>query len=294
MLERGPVRLTVLADRRLPDADLVHPCLWPAAAVFARWRGLETLHGGAFVDDRGDAWAVLGDRGAGKSSLLAALALAGREVVADDLLVLDAGECFAGPRCVDLRPDAVHDGGLDALALVRSTRRRRLVLAPCDGRFTLRGCVYLEWGERVEVEPLAPGEHLGMLTGHRRVAGLGANVEQLMELSGLPAFLLRRPRTTESAQHAHVALLEALSRANSYFLPPFVPVADIDFVVGASGRPAIPMLRSERGRAYVRRNLVALLTVGAALALAIPAAARTPKAHRSNRPSLRMGGHVVG
>ena len=79
LLEREPVRMTVLADRRLPDADLVHPCLWPAAAVFARWRGLETLHGGAFVDGRGGAWAVLGDRGAGKSSLLAALAVAGHQ-----------------------------------------------------------------------------------------------------------------------------------------------------------------------------------------------------------------------
>ena len=43
-----------------------------------------------------------------------------------------------------------------------------------------------------------------------------------------------------------------------------------------------------------RRILVAVLTAGAALALAIPAVARTPKAHRSSRPSLRMGGHVVG
>ena len=221
VLERGPVRLTVLADGRLPDADLVHPCLWPAAAVFARWRGLETLHGGAFVDDRGDAWAVLGDRGAGKSSLLAVLARAGRDVVADDLLVLDGGDCFAGPRCVDLRPDAVHEVGLDALPFVRSTCRRRLVLGPCDGRFMLRGCVYLEWGERVGVEPLAPGEHLGRLTGHRRIAGLGANVEQLMELSGLPAFVLRRPQTAESAQDAHAALFAAISRANSYFSPTF-------------------------------------------------------------------------
>ena len=99
LLERKTVRLTVLADSRLPDADLGAPlCRGPPAAVFARWRGLETLHGGAFVDDRGGAWAVLGDRGAGKSSLLAALALAGHEVVADDLLVLDGGDCFAGPE----------------------------------------------------------------------------------------------------------------------------------------------------------------------------------------------------
>ena len=54
VLEREPVSVTVLARSRLPEADLVHPSLWPAAAVFARWRGLETLHSGAFVDDRGE------------------------------------------------------------------------------------------------------------------------------------------------------------------------------------------------------------------------------------------------
>jgi len=219
VLEREPVRLTVLADSRLPDVDLVHPCLWPAAAVFARWRGLETLHGGAFVDDRGGAWALLGDRGAGKSSLLAALAVAGHEVVADDLLVLDGGECFAGPRCVDLRPDAVSELSLGTLPSVRSTRRRRFVLDPCDGRFTLRGCVYLEWGERVAVEPLTPAEHLGELSGQRRIAGLGANVEQLLVLSGLPAFRMRRPQASGWVDATRAALLEAICGADSYFSP---------------------------------------------------------------------------
>jgi hypothetical protein len=210
VLEREPARLTVLAHRRLPDADLVHPCLWPAAAVFARWRGLETLHGGAFVDERGGAWAVLGGRGAGKSSLLAALALDGHEVVADDLLVLDGAHCFAGPRCVDLRPDAVAELGVVGLPAVRSTRRRRLALAPSAGRFTLRGCAYLDWGESIAVEPLTPGEHLGLLTGQRRVAGLGANIDQLLAVAGLPAFWIRRPRVPGSLSRARGALLDAV------------------------------------------------------------------------------------
>jgi hypothetical protein len=180
---------------------------------------LETLHGGAFVDDRGGAWAVLGDRGAGKSSLLASLALAGRDVVADDLLVLDGGDCFAGPRCVDLRPDAVAELGLGALPSVRSTERRRLVLAPCPGRFALRGCIYLEWGERVAAEEMTPGEHLGPLTAQRRVAGLGANIEQLLGLSGLPAFRLRRPRGHGSMDATRDALIEAIRGTHSYFSP---------------------------------------------------------------------------
>jgi hypothetical protein len=221
VLEREPVRLTVLSPNGLPDADLVHPCLWPPAAVFARWRGLETLHGGAFVDDRGAAWAVLGDRGAGKSSLLATLALAGHVVLADDLLVLDGAECFAGPRCLDLRPDTVNVLGLGSLPSVRSTQRSRLPLAPCDARFPLRGCLYLEWGPSVAAEPLNPAEHLGRLTGQRRIAGLGANVEQLLSLSGLPAFRLARPSAPESVHDTREAMSEALSRAQSYFSPTF-------------------------------------------------------------------------
>jgi len=219
VLEREPVRLTVVAQNRPPNADLVHPCLWPAAAVFARWRGLETLHGGAFVDDRGGAWAVLGDRGAGKSSMLAALAVAGHDVVADDLLVLDGGDCFAGPRCVDLRSDAVSELGLGTLPSVRSTRRRRLLLAPCDGRFPLHGCIYLEWGEQVAVEPLAPAEHLGVLTGQRRIAGLGANVDQLIGLSGLPGFRVRRPRALGSVHATREALVDTVKAVHSYFSP---------------------------------------------------------------------------
>jgi hypothetical protein len=220
VLEREPVSVTVLARSRLPEADLVHPSLWPAAAVFARWRGLETLHSGAFVDDRGGAWAVLGDRGAGKSSLLAALVLAGHSVVADDLLVIDGGDCFAGPRCVDLKPDAVTELGLGALPSVRCTERRRLVLAPCPGRFALRGCIYLEWGDRVAAEPLAPAEHLGLLAAQRRIAGLGANVEQLLGLSGLPAFRLRRPQARGWVDATTRVLIEAVRGTYSYFSPP--------------------------------------------------------------------------
>jgi hypothetical protein len=223
VLEREPVHLTVLARRCLPEADLVHPGLWPAAAVFARWRGLETLHGGAFVDELGGAWAVLGDRGAGKSSLLATLALAGRVVLADDLLVLDGDECLAGPRCLDLRPETVTALGLGSLPAVRSAERRRLALAPCDARFPLHGCIFLEWGARVAVEPLNPADHLGLLTRQRRIAGLGANVEQLLDLAGLPAFRLRRPRAPESVHDTRTALFDALSRASSYFSPTFSP-----------------------------------------------------------------------
>jgi hypothetical protein len=211
-VDRLTRRVQVSAPRRLPAPDLAHPCLWPAAAVLARWRGAETFHAGAFIDSRGGAWAVVGDRGAGKSTLLAALALSGHAVVADDLLVVDSHECFTGPRCIDLRRESAERLGLahDTYP-VRSTLRRRLGLAPANASHPLRGFVYLRWGEVIALEHMTPGEHLGVLSGQRRVLGLGADVEHLFDLAGLPAFRLFRPRVWAALADARGALVDAVS-----------------------------------------------------------------------------------
>ncbi len=87
---------------QLSHDDLVHPYLGAAASVFSRWGGREVFHAGAFVF--GDlAWAVVGGREAGKSTLLAALAARGLPVLADDLVVTDGHQAFCGPRTIDLR-----------------------------------------------------------------------------------------------------------------------------------------------------------------------------------------------
>ena len=99
--------------------ELVHPFLAPAAALFAHWHGREGLHGGALALG-GTAWGVIGDRLGGKSSLLAALAVSGTDVVCDDVLVLDGREVYPGPRTVDLREDAAA-----ALERRRGDRCRR-------------------------------------------------------------------------------------------------------------------------------------------------------------------------
>jgi hypothetical protein len=209
-LDRAASRVVVRSRQGVAASDLVHPCLWPAAAVFARWRGAETLHAGGFVDAAGGAWAVLGDREAGKSSLLAALALAGHQVVVDDLLVVDGADCYAGPRCIDLRPEAVAGLAVERTTTpVRSTQRRRLALDPSDGRFALRGFAYLDWGDQVRVESVSPAEHFGLLTRHRRVSHLGADVDHLFDLAALPALRLRRPLAWEALPQACGELMAA-------------------------------------------------------------------------------------
>ncbi len=213
-LDRAAATLTIRSAAPAPLLDIVHPGLWPAAAVFARWRGAETLHAGAFVPaGAAGAWAVMADSGGGKSSLLAALALMGAEVLVDDLLVLEHDGCRAGPRCIDLRPDT-----LARLALgdrrtrpVRAMGRERLELPPCGGHRPLAGFVELGWGPQLGIERLAPSAALAVLARHRRVIGLGAELGALLELAGRPLLRLVRPVGWGSAEAAVTALLEAIA-----------------------------------------------------------------------------------
>lgn len=209
------VGATVVCESAAPlsDEDLAHPCLWPAAAVFARWRGWETFHAGAFLSATGEAWGVLGDRGAGKSTLLAELALNGRDVLVDDLLVVDGRDAFAGPRCVDLRPESVPGLGIapQRLSPVRSTSRLRLALPACAPRVPLAGWVQLAWGDQVQVRSVAPEDRIGLLASHRRVHAVQADLVALLELAAMPALRLTRPRDFAAAPAAREALVAALA-----------------------------------------------------------------------------------
>ncbi len=214
LVDRECAEVRVRSAATVPDVDLVHPCLWPVGAVFARWRGAETLHAGAFArpGDAG-AWAVMADSRGGKTSFLAMLALGGAEVLADDLLVVEAGRCFAGPRSLDLRPEVVQRLGLrDGITVpVRSTSRRRLPLAPCEGRWPLAGFVELAWGDAVAVQKLEPVAALAALARHRRVQGLGAEFAQLLQLVERPILRLERPHGWASAAAAVQRLQEAIA-----------------------------------------------------------------------------------
>lgn len=214
VLDRARAEVRVRSQTPVPEADIVHPCLWPAGAVFARWRGAETLHAGAFAaPDGGGAWAVMAQSGGGKTSFLATLALEGAEVLADDLLVLEGSDCVAGPRSLDLRPEVIERLGLAdrVTTSVRATSRERLSLEPCDGRWPIAGFVELAWGETVEVEHLEPATALNALARHRRVVGLGAEYRQLLELVDRPVLRLTRPRRWGTAAEAADRLLDAIA-----------------------------------------------------------------------------------
>jgi hypothetical protein len=202
------------------DGRLVHPFLGAIAAVFSQWHGHEVIHGGAFAGPAG-AWGMLGDQGAGKSSTLAALHLAGQSIVADDLLVLGAAGVFAGPRCVDLRPDAAAALGVaDRSEWVRGGRYR-LPLEPVPAEVPMSGTVFLAWGETLGLRPLGPAECLIRLVAQRLVpapvrepppAELAGPPEALLRLASAPAWELRRPRDPAGIRDAVDMLVNLAGR----------------------------------------------------------------------------------
>jgi len=194
LLDRVERRATVLTTAPLSDDDLVHPYLAPVASYFAGWLGRHALHAGG-VCIHGTAFAVVGAKEAGKTTALAWLAMQGCDVLADDMLVIDDGRVLAGPRALDLRPDAAARLNLLEEARENPTRgRARLGLGPVAHESPLGGLLFLEWGDRVAMTPLRPSERLQRIataTSPRRPGGARAPVE----LARFPAWELRRPRS---------------------------------------------------------------------------------------------------
>jgi hypothetical protein len=207
VLDRSTLTATYEVPAPLDGDDLAHPFLAPAASVMAGWQGWDAFHAGAFARD-GRAVAVLGPRGQGKSTLLAAMALRGVAVLADDVLVLEQGVAHVGPRCIDLRPEGVERAFPAApLEPSRGGERLRLALTPIASAPELVGWVSLDWGERLELEPLRPSQRLRRLALAHSRAGRPRD-EALLELARLPGWELLRPRRLELLGKTSALLVE--------------------------------------------------------------------------------------
>ena len=209
-VEREPPAIHLTLGDELPDGAVVHPILTVPVAALARWDGAQTLHAGAF-EAAGAAWALIGERMAGKSTLLASLALRGCPVVADDLLVVDGETVRPGPACVDLRPDvARHFPRSRVLGEVGGRIRHRLSTAPGSPAPPLGGFLALGWheGERVAVEALPTRELLALLHGHEYIGLLGpSDPARVLDLLAVPAWRVLRPRRWEATDAVCDALL---------------------------------------------------------------------------------------
>ncbi len=214
-LDRDSHRATFFGEPLSRD-QLAHPYLGPVAVIFNRWAGREVFHAGAFVAD-GRAWIVLGPRTAGKSTLTAALAASGVEVLADDIVVTDGTTVFAGPRCVDLRepiPGHALPGPALASGPARLGTRTRIALPPINSRWPLGGWFFLGWGDELSVEPIAIPALLRRLSVIRCAPELASDPGQLLTLAGFPGWVLRRPKEwTELAGGIEELLATAASAA---------------------------------------------------------------------------------
>lgn len=177
---------------------VIHPYLSPVAGLLAHWYGREALHAGGYIVD-GGVWGVVADRGGGKSSTLAQLALDGAQIVADDLLVVDADAALAGPRAIDLREDVSAVLGVGEPLGVLGTRSRwRFRLPTVESALPLRGWVFLEWGETFSIEPTSPSERLERLGAQRMIRRRPPDPTSLLRLASHPGFVIRRPESLES------------------------------------------------------------------------------------------------
>lgn len=206
-------RATMVAAFELPtpaaDQHIVHPFLAGAAAMVSRWHGREALHGAVFMVGDG-AWAVLGEKGSGKSSTLGWLARQGIGVVTDDLVVIEGDTVLAGPACIDLRGDAAGLLGLGKhLGVVGARERWRAVVAPAPARVPLAGWILPTWGDSVDVEVVPARDRLPWLLGNLTLRAVVDPIT-FLDLARLPTFALRRPPRWDSIDPAMNRLLEVL------------------------------------------------------------------------------------
>jgi len=201
---------TMNLPQELPHAEIAHPFLGSTAVVVAHWRGLQSFHAGAFITDSG-AWAILGYKGAGKSSLLAALSGMGVPILTDDVLVIgEQLQGFAGPRCIDLRRETASalNVGVD-LGVVGARERWRLQLDPVATELPLAGWICLEWGEPA-ILPVPAHERIRSL-----YQSIALRVEQhdpgvlarLMDLLVLPMVCVQRRRSIATLNETAATVL---------------------------------------------------------------------------------------
>jgi hypothetical protein len=203
----GDVRASVA---KIVGDELIHPLLGNIAAAAAVRGPLTALHGGAFSID-GGAWLLPGISMLGKSTLLAALADAGVPVVCEDVTVIRDERVLAGPRIIDLRPDAARALGVPGVK-ARGETRHRMMLPPIAAECALAGVVYLTGNDDGAggVRRLTPGEALGALAALQSADGVIAAAGSQLGLAVLPTYELAVSRGWDRLRSSADALLDVI------------------------------------------------------------------------------------
>lgn len=192
------------------DEELVHPYLFAAAATINHWLDRHTFHAGAFVHGDG-AWIVAGAKEAGKSSILAQLAIRGLPVLSDDLVVVDGDDVLAGPTCIDLRPDAArHLGVGEDIGIVGIRPRWRYMIPATSTRVPIRGWVFPQWDRNVTVTRLASRDRLRALFANQALRVPPRRPHAMLTLAAAPGYVFGRPRRWWDTDRALDQLLTTL------------------------------------------------------------------------------------
>lgn len=211
-IERAEQRATIMRSPELTADALVHPFLAPIAAICAMWNGWLPFHAGGFVDGDG-TWLVLGDRGSGKSTLMASLRSAGVAVVSDDLVIVNGARVYAGPRTLDLREDAAgrHEAAR-WIADAGGRDRWRLDLPAIEPELPpVAGAFFIDWSDDLGFESVATGDKVQRFADSLTVAH-SIDVPQLMALATLPMWEMRRPHAWERLEEGTAAMLDLVRR----------------------------------------------------------------------------------
>ena len=163
-------------------ADLSEESLWLNGSVYsaiASINGLVPIHASAVsIEDR--VFAFTGPGGAGKSTLVAALAGLGLPMYCDDTLVLDLAEpdrimCLPGHKRLKLRPDAVELTSATPQEKVSQTVDKVYAL-PAQGSpsisLPLAELMFLEDGPEPKTVPISGAERFVRMQDDHQTAHL--------------------------------------------------------------------------------------------------------------------------
>ncbi|MBJ7472715.1 MAG: hypothetical protein JHD16_15525, partial [Solirubrobacteraceae bacterium] len=149
------------------------------------------------------------------------LAARGATVIADDLVVIDRGRIFAGPRTIDLRAEPVPAlrGDL-TVSRARGRSRWRLALPPAAPSYPFGGWVFLHGAAEpahgavvvtqpgLTVTPVPAADRLRRLARARGLPSLASDPRDLLELAALPSWDVVRPLRWDMLEPTVDALLD--------------------------------------------------------------------------------------
>lgn len=122
-----------------------------AALTAAARTGASVLHATTLLDSAGSGWLVMGERSSGKSALAAAWwVLAGRQVLADDYVVIRENLVLAGPRVLPVRPNTAKLLQLETLESCAELPHNVPIGAP------ISGVIWIRTGPSERIEVLEP------------------------------------------------------------------------------------------------------------------------------------------